>query len=326
MVVPTPEPGPGADDAEPLPADAPGPPWRRWLARVVRWSVGIATVVVLVQIARDQADELGSVSFDVSPGWLVPAAVLTVAADLTLPLGWRHLVAAYGWSIRRGRAVRAWALSQATRYLPTGLVAVASRVSLAATEGVPRSVAAASIAIETAVLLGWSVVIGAAAIPSSVVPLPLRALGGIGALLALATLPWTVPWAGARLPRLPDLGALRPKELAESVGVFGLSVALRAGRFVALAAAMLPLAAGDVPLVIGAAYAGVVAGRVGVTPAGIGVREGVIAAVLADRFGLGEAAAFAVVVRAWDFAFELAFLGAATWWGRRRPVTADPLR
>src|SRR6056297_2680013 len=172
MVAPIPEPSPGA---EPLPVVA-GPRWRRWLARVVRWAVGIATVVVLVQIGREQADELGSVSFDVSPAWLVPAAVLTVAADLALPFGWRHLVSAYGWPLGRGRAVRAWALSQATRYLPTGLVAVASRVSLAAAEGVPRSVAGASVAIETAVLLGWSVVIGAVAIPSSVVPLPLRAV------------------------------------------------------------------------------------------------------------------------------------------------------
>jgi uncharacterized membrane protein YbhN (UPF0104 family) len=69
---------------------------------------------------------------------------------------------------------------------------------------------------------------------------------------------------------------------------------------------------------VGAAYAGVVAGMVGITPAGIGVREGVIAAVLATRYPLGDAAALAVLLRAWDFAFEVAFLGVVSWFGRRR--------
>ena len=49
-----------------------------------------------------------------------------------------------------------------------------------------------------------------------------------------------------------------------------------------------------------------------ITPAGIGVREGVIAAILADRFALTDAAALAVVVRAWDFTFELGFLDASS--------------
>jgi uncharacterized membrane protein YbhN (UPF0104 family) len=65
-------------------------------------------------------------------------------------------------------------------------------------------------------------------------------------------------------------------------------------------------------------------GMVGITPAGLGVREGVIAAALGARFGLGEAATLAVLYRAWDFVFELVWLVIALRWGRRRqdPVAA----
>ena len=73
----------------------------------------------------------------------------------------------------------------------------------------------------------------------------------------------------------------------------------------------------DVTLVIGAAYAGVAAGMIGITPAGLGVREGVMTAILASRFGLSDAAAFALVSRAWEFGFEMVFLVVASWWGRR---------
>tara|TARA_Y100000588_G_scaffold325139_1_gene358717 strand:- start:567 stop:818 length:252 start_codon:yes stop_codon:yes gene_type:complete len=65
-------------------------------------------------------------------------------------------------------------------------------------------------------------------------------------------------------------------------------------------------------------YAAVVAGMIGITPAGLGVREGVMTAILASRFGLADAAAFSLLVRAWEFGSEMLFLGAASWWGRLR--------
>jgi uncharacterized membrane protein YbhN (UPF0104 family) len=108
------------------------------------------------------------------------------------------------------------------------------------------------------------------------------------------------------------------RELVEAIALFGVNSTLRAVRFVALAAALLPIGMGDVPLVLGAGYAGVVAGMIGITPAGLGVREGVIVAVLSTEFGVGDAAALAVALRAWDLVFELGFLAVATWVGRHR--------
>jgi len=63
---------------------------------------------------------------------------------------------------------------------------------------------------------------------------------------------------------------------------------------------------------------------IGVTPAGLGVREGVMAAILANRFGLGDAAAFALFTRAWEFGFEMVFLAVASWWGRKPQSRTEP--
>jgi uncharacterized membrane protein YbhN (UPF0104 family) len=179
----------------------------------------------------------------------------------------------------------------------------------------------ASFAIESLLLIGWATLIGAIFIPSSVVSTPTRVVLATGAAVALATLPWSLRVLGGRMKRLAALAPdkLQSKEMVEAVGLFGLNSTLRAARFVALAAALLPLTAGDVPLVLGAGYAGVIAGMIGITPAGLGVREGVIVAVLAREFGVGDAAALAVLLRAWDLVFELGFLAVATWVGRHRP-------
>jgi uncharacterized membrane protein YbhN (UPF0104 family) len=83
------------------------------------------------------------------------------------------------------------------------------------------------------------------------------------------------------------------------------------------------MAARDLFLVIGAVNLGAVLGMIGITPAGLGVREGVITVLLAHRFGTGNAAAIAVAMRAWDFAFELVWIGIALGWERRtRQATA----
>jgi hypothetical protein len=78
--------------------------------------------------------------------------------------------------------------------------------------------------------------------------------------------------------------------------------------FVAFSAAVLPARGGDVWLLAGALNAAAVLGTVGITPAGLGVREGILAALLQHRFGLGDAAALAVAARVWDVAFELLWL------------------
>ena len=295
--------------------------WRQITTRTVQWIVVAATVVVIIRLASQQREGLNDLDLELEPLWLVHAAIATSAANLLLPLGWRCLIAAYGQFLSAGRAVRLWCLAQTARYLPTGLVAVASRLQLAAKEGIPRSVTATSIAIETLILFGWAIAACAIFVPSTVVPNMMRWLSGLIAAAGLLLAPWVIKSIGGGLSRINKVVIPSPKRrlLAQGTAFLGASVAARAVGTVALATAFLEVSPTDVPLIIGASYAAVVAGMVGITPAGLGVREGVMAAILADRFGFADAAAFALLSRAWEFSFEMAFLGAASWWGRRRP-------
>tara|TARA_B100000676_G_scaffold107372_1_gene107377 strand:+ start:120 stop:551 length:432 start_codon:yes stop_codon:yes gene_type:complete len=115
-----------------------------------------------------------------------------------------------------------------------------------------------------------------------------------------------------------ELPAPKPQLLSQATGLLGASVAIRAVGTVCLAAGFFDSTSDAIPLILGASYAAVVAGMIGVTPAGLGVREGVMAAILASHFGLVDAAAFALLSRAWEFAFEMLFLAVAAWWGRQR--------
>lgn len=280
----------------------------------------IATVAVIFRIGAQHGNELRDVNIRFDSFWVINAAVATTAANLLLPLGWRRLIASFGRFLAAGRAVRLWCLSQTARYLPTGLVAVASRLQLAAKEGIPRSLTGASIAIETLILFGWALFACALFVPSAVLPGIVRLILAATTTLGLAAAPWLIPNLSARLPSTGKFAVPTADRrfLAEGVALLGASVAARAIGTVALAVSFLGADSGDVSLIVGASYAAVVAGMIGVTPAGLGVREGVMAAILVGHFGLADAAAFALLSRVWEFGFEMVFLGAASWWGRRR--------
>ena len=218
-----------------------------------------------------------------------------------------------------GRAVRVWCLAQTARYFPTGLLAIASRLKLATKEGISKSVTATSIAIETAILFGWAVLICALFVPSTTFPTLVRWLGGTVAAVGLALTPWAVPTVGKLLARAKrfELPALKPQLLSQATGLLGASVAVRAVGTVCLAAGFFDSTSDAIPLILGASYAAVVAGMIGVTPAGLGVRRR-NGSNIGEPFGLVDAAAFALLSRAWEFAFEMLFLAVAAWWGRQR--------
>ncbi len=275
---------------------------------------------MIIRVGNQHWNEVKGLDLRFNLFWVISAAVATTAANLFLPLGWRCLVASYGKFVSAGRAVRVWCLAQSARYVPTGLVAIASRLQLGAKEGIPRSLTAISVAVETIVLVGWALLVCSIFVPSTILPGVIRWLLGIVALSGLVAAPWIISGIGARLPRVEKVAIPTPQRrlLAKGISLLGASVAVRAVGTLALAAAFLTVDSSDVPLIIGASYAAVIAGMVGVTPAGLGVREGVLAAILVDRFGLADAAAFALLSRVWEFGFEMVFLAVAVWWGRRR--------
>lgn len=293
-----------------------------WLERgkvAIRWVVVAATVLVLFRVGSNHSNDLRAIDLDFNIFWLANAAIATTAANLLLPLGWRQIVISFNQVLLVGPAVRVWCLAQTARYLPTGLVAVASRLQLAAKAGISRSITATSIVVETAVLLGWALLACAMFVPSTTLPQSIRWLMGVGCVLGLVTSPWLITFIGLRVSRIKKLSLAKPhpRLVARGVALLGTSVAARAIGTTCLAVGFLGIASEDITLIVGATYAGVAAGMIGVTPAGLGVREGVMAAILANRFGLSDAAAFALLSRAWEFAFEMMFLAVASWWGRK---------
>ena len=123
-------------------------------------------------------------------------------------------------------------------------------------------------------------------------------------------------WLSGRM-QTEALNAERPA-VWRAAFIYGLAVAQRLMASVLLAAALLAAGGADIWLIAGATAAGIVVGMVGITPAGLGVREVVVAALLAERFGVGDAAAFAIAVRVLEFAHELVMLPLAAAAGRRR--------
>jgi uncharacterized membrane protein YbhN (UPF0104 family) len=135
----------------------------------------------------------------------------------------------------------------------------------------------------------------------------------VGSVAALAVAPFALRLGN----RLVPVGAHHARDLYEAEALYGVNDVVRSVGFLFVTAAVHPLAGRDLFLVVGAVNAGMAVGMVGFTPAGLGVREGVIAALLGPRFGVGNGAALAVAYRLWEFAIELVWLAVALRVSRR---------
>jgi glycosyltransferase 2 family protein len=292
---------------------------RSWT--VVRWIAAAAVLTGLGVAAARNLEELRDVDLEVRPGWLAAALPLTAFASVALPRAWHRTVLALGGRLAVAAGVRIWWQSQAARFVVTMVGTAAGRAAMAAREGVRLQVAAAAQVLELLLLIGWSVLLGA--LPDSGAPVPagLRAALLVGAVAGLAALPWSAQRALGLVHRYrPQVEATTVDHagLVAATAAYGLNAVLRSGAFVLVAAGLLPVGGDDVLLLVAAWNLAAVAGIIGITPAGIGVREGVMIALLQDRFGLGGAAALAAAWRAWELAFEVASVAAVTALGRRQ--------
>jgi hypothetical protein len=300
---------------------------RSTTVRVLRTALSLAAVGVLAWVARRNASDLAHLHLHLRPGWFAVAIPLYAAGSLMLALGWRELLIGFGHRLPLPTAVRVWWRAQLARYVPTGLAAVASRAALARDEGVPAALGAASMALELAALVGWACLMAAIGLPSSLLSAPLRLVLGVAAAFGLATLPFLYPWAAGKVHRVPALATLartrgRRSSLYAALGLYGMFSFAKAAAFVAFAAALVPIHGHDAWLFAGAVQAAGVIGIIGVTPAGLGVRETAIVSFLYRTIGTADAVALAVSWRAFEFAFEVCWLGLGTVWRRPRAPAA----
>ena len=323
---------------EDAPAAAPGsPPWRRLLSgravRLLRAAFSLAVVAALGVVCYHAVSGISSLSLDVRPAWLTGAWPLALAAYPLLAVAWSQMLAAYGHPVAVPTVVRLWSLAQASRYLPTGLAAVASRAVLAAREGVPRRLSVTTMAAEGALLVAWCGLAAGALLAAGghqpVIPVAAAGLAGI------LVVPVALHLAGrARWGRAPGNALARfvvrfvrsdqPPRSRALVGAdltIGANLVIKTLAFVLFARALLPVRLSDVALLVGGINLAVVAGLIGVTPAGIGVREGVLVALLEHRYGAANATAVALSLRVWDLTVELPWvLGSVLVSRRRRPA------
>jgi len=326
--------------------------------RGARLAFSVAVAIVLVVVCVRAASDLSSVSLDIDPPWLVLAWLMALASFPLLAIGWSAMLRSYGQPLAIITAVRIWCLAQASRYLPTGLAAVASRAVLAAGEGVPASLTVTTIGVEGGLLVAWSSLAGTALLVAgghqAVIPLAAAGAGGVAGIPVILTLAGKVGpgspagagaggrvgdrtggagdrvagarrWAAGLVARVthrpgpPDAPALLAADLT-----VGINMVVKTVAFVALARALLPVRGADVALLAGAVNVAAVAGLVGITPAGIGVREGVLAALLGHRFGIADATALAFALRAFDLSVEMPWVVGAVIAKRLRAHPSAP--
>lgn len=268
--------------------------------RLLRVAFVVLVVVFLGRVVLRHAEELRQVSLDVDIGRLMLATVFGALTAPVLPLAWRAVVAATGHRLDPFRAVRTWYLGQTGRFVPTALPAFAARAAL--TPSVPASTVVATVVVELGLIVAVGVAAAVVVLPADAIEPPLRVALAVATAAGLLAGPFVLRAIAPRIPRLSVRWGV--PGLYRSEALFVANALVKGIAFCLLVRAFLPVRWGDVPLLVGALNAAAVLGTVGVTPAGLGVREGVLAALLRGRYGLGDAAAVAIVLRVWELAIE----------------------
>ena len=297
-----------------------------WLVTLARLAVVLLVVGAVAWVGADNAQSLRHLHFALDWPWFLAAAPASMAAGLFMPLGWRLLLRAFGSEVGVRASLRVWWTAQVARYVPTGTVALATRVVLAAREGVPRMLAGVSLPCEVAVVVGWGTVLTGALLPSHLLAAWARLVVAAAAAGGLILLPWLLRMGARVIPRMPEPVA-RPgmrRAIYGSEAWYAVNSLFRTAAFVLLVHGLEPVHWSDVALLAGSFNAAAVAGLVSIAPGGLGVREGILTLVLRTRYGFGDAAGLAIALRGWDVAIDLLWLAAARIAGRLPPTAPGP--
>ena len=268
------------------------------------------------------------IRFALDPARLTASLVVLLLGGLLAVASWRQVVLGLGQQLSLTTALRAWFLSNLTRYIPGNVWQVASMLVIVERAGVSRSVALLSqvvylmVALSIAGLLGLTFLVARPELLASAAALTwLRALlslpeaamlglVGLCALVFILSTPAFYRLATALTGRLtrrqfassvPGLarGLLPPLLSVSSWLVNGVA-------FYVFVSALIDVPLDWLfPLVLinaGAYFVGYVSF---ITPSGLGFREGALALMLSIYFPTPVAVALALVARLWSTASEL---------------------
>lgn len=255
--------------------------------------------------------------------------VVLLLGGLLAVASWRQVVLGLGQRLGLGTALRAWFLSNLTRYIPGNVWQVASMMVIVERAGVSKSVALLSqvvyllVALSIAGLLGLTFLAARPELLASAATLtwlrslpflPVASVLVLGVLVVLLSTPSFYRLASGLA------GRLTRRQVASSVPGLArgllpplLSVSswlVNGAAFYVFASALVDVPLDWLPSLVlinaGAYFVGYVSF---ITPSGLGFREGALALMLSSFFPTPVAVALALVTRLWSTACEL--LGAA---------------
>jgi len=125
--------------------------------RTMAWAlVGVLVLCFLGLSVISQVGDIKDFDWRFSPGWLAASIACLLIFQLMHAALWTGLVRATGGDLPLGAGVRIFSVSLLTRYVPTQILMAVTRLSMLASRGVPRSIAAASLAYEFPLAVGSS--------------------------------------------------------------------------------------------------------------------------------------------------------------------------
>jgi hypothetical protein len=291
------------------------PAGRRRLLRLAQLLLVAATVAFVILALARSWDEVTAYEWTFRPEWLVASFAAFFAFYCLQAAGWWLLLAGFG--LRPG-VLATWAIwgsSILARYVPGTVFMFVGRAWLHHGQGLDLPRVGAAMVYEQALQLCSALLTVALLWPLARVEAGWAAwsLLAIPALLVLVHPRVFVPLAGR------VLGLLRREPLSAAlsfgrvVGMLWYYVAtwlLVGAAAWCLARATVGAGADTLALVVAAYALAYVAGMaVFVVPSGVGVREAVLAGALRAEVGGPVALAWAVLLRLWQTAIEVVFVG-----------------
>jgi hypothetical protein len=303
-----------------------------------RRRIVIAVVAVLVAcfLAVSIASQIGDFKdFDwqFRPLWLVVCVALLIAFQGMHGLLWIGLVRATGGTLPARPGMRIFSIALLTRYVPTQILMAVTRLSMLAARGVPRSVAAASLAYEFPLAIGSAFALSVAFL----IDLPelrhhdWRWVALAAPVVLLGALHPKVVDAlesrvSARLKVESEHLTLSLRALVPFVAGYIASFAVAGLAVYAFARSIYPPAHFDLRVLTSYAIGYSAAVLAFFIPGGLGARDGATAAALAAVMPASVAVAVAIGVRLVQTLVELGYAGTAEVLHRRHMARAARVR
>jgi glycosyltransferase 2 family protein len=283
---------------------------RKWLLPAVKLLIVVLVVWFIRRTVVDAAKQLGEHPWHFDPAWLVASGLLYLAGLAAEGFFWYRVLLALGQDVKLGETLRAYFIGHLGKYVPGKAMVVVLRAGLLRGERVDRSLAAASVFLETLTMMSVGALMAAVILVAWFAPHGLLFWASLG-VIAVAGLP-TLPPVFARLARLAGVGRSNP-EVAEKLARLGYRtlaegwilnvvgwVLLGASLWASVRAMGTELDLTDqLPTCTAAISLAVVGGFVSFVPGGAGVREAVLLEFLAKMANWGDlvAVASALLVR-----------------------------